>query len=292
MKRTLNNAAYEERFKIYRQIQKLDEDKPFQAKGLVGAGGVQVDKFVQDKVAPIKAALQAYNGKLKTEVGSAGSSLLAAVEKKQREAFLAAYVQEANEELVKRKGFPLVRKTAKVLKLDDVKEADKLLAYISSDLKAGAFTAYAAKDHPQLVNLSEQVAKLSRVSKAILGDDAIPGNCTVSLLKSAGEHEDVDVWRDTFRDIKLDQNPSARTSDNQDSSLGVVSSIDQSFIVKLIKNINDGDRDASSYDAGSWGALRSLTSTPRKAKRRSKQTSRIGKLRCLLNLGMARAKSA
>src|SRR4029078_872832 len=114
---------------------------------------------------------------------------------------------------------------------DDVKEADKLLAYITGDLKAAAFQAYVPKDHPQLVSLSDEVGKLSRVSKAILGDDAIPGNCTVSLLKSAENTRSADLWRDTFRDIKLDQNPSARTSDNQDSPLGVVPSIEKGFML-------------------------------------------------------------
>jgi hypothetical protein len=35
----------------------------------------------------------------------------------------------------------------------------------------------------------------------------------------------------------------------------VVPSIEKSFMLRLIKNINDAERDASSYDAGSWGAL-------------------------------------
>src|ERR1043166_6383899 len=249
----LANGSYAKRWELYQQTQKLAQEKPFQSVELVGAGGAQFEGFVRSKIDPARETSRRYTGPLTNEVVTSVSQLLAGAEKAQREGFVAAYVQEAERKLKEQKGFPLARSASRVLTLDNLKEADKLLSFILSDLKSQALQN-APRERPEFAEFTNKVMNLNRVSKAILGDDYVPSSCAVSLEKMSDESKSLDQWRDTWRDIKLVApgvtSPAERTGNAADAPLGAIATVDQKFSLQIIKNINAPNPQISSYDAG------------------------------------------
>src|SRR5262249_39588933 len=148
---------------IYQQAQKLMQGKSFQGVKLINARGEQWTRFLQE-IEAAKTAAGNYKGPLSKEFAGSATALLASVEKSQRNTFFDTYIQEAESELKKVTGFPLVRAPNRFLKLDELKAADSFLTEISNDLKSKAF---ANAENPKLASFSERVANLNRVSRAI-----------------------------------------------------------------------------------------------------------------------------
>src|SRR5213078_3395026 len=104
-------------------------------------------------------------GSFTNQVVTTANYLLDGAQKVQRDKFLAAYLGEAELKLKEKKGFPLIKATARILPLEKLKDVDKLLTYIWKDLQSHPFQNLSAKEHPEVSAFTNRVGNLNRVSK-------------------------------------------------------------------------------------------------------------------------------
>jgi hypothetical protein len=160
--------------------------------------------------------------------------------------------------------------------VDQLREAEKWLSRIAEDLNFPAMPKPPAGENAAWQNFASRALTLARVSRAILGDELAPGDCTITLLKLDEAAKTQDAWRETaWRDIRLlatKGGGTARTSEPDDQRLGVPT-VDVPFTLQLVQNANAPGSKTSDYPAGDWGAIALLHKNKKNAQRLADQTA-------------------
>jgi hypothetical protein len=102
------------------------------------------------------------------------------------------------------------------------------------------------------------------MAEAILGGGSIPGDCTISLMKSEENGAVTDKLPNSWRDVALicagaTKEP-IRYSSQADQKMGAPR-MDATLTLKLIENVNAPNPKTSLYPVGEWGALALLLQT-------------------------------
>ena len=215
---------------------------PFADAKLPGLKGEPLEKVLKE-VNAIAADAAAYGGELKKEATQAIGYQLKRVEKKQSDAFFAAYLAEAQKQLAAYGGFPLVRDVSRTTTAEKFAAAGRQLKYISDDLASPIFQKFALRDRPEWNAFIISVQSQHDVSKALLGEEATLGSCTVSLAGMSEGTKSKDEWREHWKDIKLVcegcvSETGVRTQFEGDQKLGDVP-IEKKFELRLIENANE-----------------------------------------------------
>ena len=159
---------------------------------------------------------------------------------------------------------------------DQLREAEKWLSRIADDLNFPAMPKPLAGENAAWQEFSSRAQTLARVSRAILGDELTPGDCTITLLKMDEATKTQDAWRETrWRDVRLlaaRGGGTARTSEPDDSRLGVPTVV-SAFTLQLVENANAPGSKTSDYPMGDWGAIALLHKNRKTTQRLADQTA-------------------
>ena len=248
----------------------------FPASGLIGDKAARWQKFSTDILGRLQKNATDYKGEFEAAFKDTAVTLIKRTERLQRDSYFAAYAQEAGVRLGEPLGFPLAKAAAKTMTVDQLREAEKWLSRIVEDLNFPAMPKAPAGENAAWQNFSVRASTLARISRAILGDELSPGECTISLLKLDEATKTQDAWRETaWRDIRLlaaRGGGTARTSESEDQRLGVPT-VDTPFTLQLVQNANAPGSKTSDYPAGDWGAIALLHKNKKNAQRLADQTA-------------------
>jgi hypothetical protein len=248
----------------------------FQGSGLVGEKAGKWQKFASETLGRLQKNATDYKGEFEAAFKDTAVTLIKRTERMQRDSYFAAYAQEAGVKLGEPLGFPLAKGAAKMMTVDQVREAEKWLSRMAEDLNFPAMPKPPAGENVAWQDFSSRALTLARVSRAILGDELTPGECAITLLKSDEATKTQDAWRETaWRDIRLLASRgggSARTSEPEDQKLGLPT-VDLPFTLQLVQNANAPGSKTSDYPAGDWGALALLHKNKRTAQRLADPTA-------------------
>ena len=102
------------------------------------------------------------------------------------------------------------------------------------------------------------------MAHAILGEELIPGNCTIYLMKSDENAAATDTLPALWRDVELicggATKGKARNFISTDQEMGTVR-MNEELTIKLIQRAEVSDSAISPYSLGKWGALALLLQT-------------------------------
>jgi len=248
----------------------------FPASGLIGEKAGRWQKFTTDTLGRLQKNATEYKGEYEAQFKDTAVTLIKRTERLQRDAYFAGYMQEAGVKLNEPLGFPLARASTKMMTADQLREAEKWLSRIADDLNFPAMPKPLAGENTAWQNFSGRVQTLARVSRAILGDELTPGDCTITLLKMDESTKNQDTWRETrWRDVRLlaaRGGGTARTSEPDDSRLGVPT-VDSAFTLQLVENANAPGSKTSDYPMGDWGAIALLHQNRKTTQRLADQTA-------------------
>jgi len=257
----LVSPAFLERGGFYQESFKLAEARLFAGTSLVGDKAEKWQRFTTDTLGKLQKQGAEYTGDFRTSFDEVAAYLLERTKRHQREGFFAAYMEEASRKLGEPVGFPLAKASTTIMKPKELQDADRHLTLMAQDLGSPAMPKVSGSESPAWQLFANRAAILARVSRAILGDELTPGECTISLMKAEESTKGQDAWRETgaWRDVKLIASrvgASVRTGESEDQKLGSPT-LDQKLTLQLINNANANDKDlkTSAYDAGEWGAI-------------------------------------
>jgi hypothetical protein len=248
----------------------------FTASGLVGDKTARWQKFTSDVLGRLQKNATEYKGEYEASFKDTAATLIQRTQRLQRDAYFAAYMQEAGAKLGEPLGFPLAKASTKMMTVEQVREAEKWLSRIADDLNFPAMPKPPAGENAAWQSFSARALTLARVSHAILGDELTPGECSITLLKTDETTKSQDGWRETaWRDMRLlaaRGGGSIRTSELDDQRLGVPT-VDLSFTLQLVQNASAPDSKKSDYPFGDWGAIALLHKNRKNAQRLADQTA-------------------
>jgi hypothetical protein len=255
----LVSPGFVERGGLYQASFRIAEARQFQSPGLVGDKADKWARFTSDTLGRLQKEAVAYTGDFKAGFDEAAVFLIKRTERIQRDAYFAAYIDEASKRLNEPLGFPLAKASTVIMKPDQLRQADTTLTLIAQDLGAATMPKVAGSDSPTWQSFAARASTLARVSRAILGDELTPGECVISLMKAEESTKAQDAWRESgaWRDMKLVAarvNGSVRTGELDDQKLGTPT-VDQRLTLQLVQNANLPDSKTSSYEIGEWGSI-------------------------------------
>ena len=248
----------------------------FPASGLIGDKAARWQKFSEDVLGRLQKNATDYKGEFEAAFKDTAVTLIKRTGRLQRDAYFTAYMQESGVRLGEPLGFPLAKAATKMMTVDQLREAEKWLSRIAEDLNFPAMPKPVPGESTAWQNFSSRASILARVSRAILGDELTPGECSITLLKTDETMKAQDAWRETaWRDMRLlatRGGGSVRTSELDDQRLGVPT-VDLPFTLQLVQNASAPDSRKSDYPAGDWGALALLHKNKKNAQRLADQTA-------------------
>ena len=255
----LADNAFRKRAELYARAKKLLDENPFANAKLIGFKGEPLDKYLNEKLGPIRNEAGLYTGKLSNDFTTAINYELKLVEKKQSERFFAAYLAQGTALTSFGSGFPLTRDLEHRITADGLTSAGKQLKYISEDLASPIFQKYAPHDSSEWKPFVSSVAAQQAVAKALMGDEGILGSCAISLAASTDATRSDDDWQGPWRDIKLvfdgSSTEAVRAGSDSDQKIGDAP-VQQKFELRLFKNVNTPDSPTSKVAVtGDWGPL-------------------------------------
>jgi len=255
----LVSPGFIERGGFYQASFKIAETRQFQSPGLIGDKADKWQRFNADTLGRLQKDAVGYAGEFKAGFDETAVFLIKRTERIQRDAYFAAYAEEANKRLGEPLGFPLAKSSTVMMKPEQLRQADTTLTLIAQDLAAAAMPKVSGGDSPAWQTFAGRASTLARVSRAILGDELTPGECIVSLMKPEESTKTQDAWRESgaWRDMKLVASRvggSVRTSELDDQKLGAPT-VDQRLTLQLVQNANQTDSKTSTYEVGEWGAI-------------------------------------
>jgi hypothetical protein len=256
----LVSPGFVDRGGFYQDTFKLADARQFQGAGLVGDKADKWQRFTGDTLARLQKQAVGYNGEFKASFDETAVFLLKRTERIQRDQYLAAYMEEAGKKLGEPLGFPLAKSSSAMMKPEQLRQADTQLTLIAQDLNAAAMPKASASENAAWNTFASRAATMARVSRAILGEELTPGECTISLMKAEESTRSQDAWRETgaWRDIRLIGNRTSggRTGETEDQKLGAPT-VDQRLTLQLVQNANADPKDmkTSDYPLGEWGAI-------------------------------------
>ena len=255
----LVSPGFIERGGFYADTFRLAEAKQFQGVSLVGDKADKWNRFSTETMDRLRKNAMGYAGEFKPSFDDTAAFLLKRVDRLQREAYFAAYIEEAGRKLKEPLGFPLAKASTTPMTPAQVKEADTQLTFIAQDLASPAMPRVSGSDSPAWQTFVARASTLARVTRAILGEDLTPGECIISLMKIEEATKSQDAWRETgaWRDIRLvatRAGAAVRTGEMEDQKLGAPT-VDQRLTLQLVQNVNATDPKTAVYEVGDWGAV-------------------------------------
>jgi len=243
--------AYAKRCALYQAAIDLGTTNWIKPDQLVGFRGESLDRFLTNSLASVSSAALAYSGKSQAEFRATCDSLLARDQRKQREAFMHAYVNEARNGLSKYERFPLTPNLAKTpLTLQELKDANDSLKLVVIDSTSPALAGLPQKEEWKAC--TNRVFRMASLTQALLGSENIPMLCTITLRKPEGET--AEQWRVRWRYSRLAGSSDAvQTTDLSDQVLGQTS-VDKKVAIEMFQSF-PGPM-AKSFEIDSWGPLR------------------------------------
>ena len=213
-------------------------------------------KFAGDTLGRLNKNASEYKGAFGASFTDTAVTLINRTTRLQRDAFFAAYIEEAGRKLGEPLGFPLAKSATRMMTVDQLKEAEKQLTLIAQDLSFPTMPKAQGTENPAWQNFTIRAGTLGRVSRAILGEELTPGECIVSLMKADESTKNQDEWQIGWRDIRLVANRggSARTGALEDQKLGSPT-MDSALTFQLVQSAADPNARTSPYAAGEWGAI-------------------------------------
>ena len=252
------SLAYAKRWAFYQQVAALPDKKWINKETLIGSKADALDTFLRTEVGKLRSDVSNYAGQCKAQLTGTCNYFLDRAEKFHGDAYLASYLEEAGKRLGEYGRFPLTGTlSANVLNFADLKTASDAIKLISGDLGALGARSVLVRDRlPQWGALTNQVAKLAGMTRAILGDADIPLACTLSLRKWEDPRTSREQWRHNgvWRTLRLSVEGDAREekdtlNDKVDEILGNVS-VQQKFDIQLPKADKVTERKTET-----WGPL-------------------------------------
>jgi len=253
----LAGNSFTTRADLYARAEKLMNEKPFGSGNLLGLNGEQLDKFLKDKLGPVRNDTAAYSAKFKDKFTRVMEQHLKRAEKAHTQEFFVAYLTEARQQLARYAGFPLVRDMAKPTTSENFREAGKYLKYISDDLASPIFKTntpgeYVGDWKKFITNIETE----QTIARALLNDEGI-GACNLFLEGLSDSNATEDTWRaeGTWRALKLSTGgETVYTGLTDDQKIGAIA-VNQKLDLRLIKNPNESNSAAFPISTEEWGPL-------------------------------------
>ena len=200
----LGDNSYNKRADFYAAAEKLLAEKPFGRESLLGFLGKPLEKFVSERIEPLRTEAGAYAGPRKAEFSTTMAFDLKRVTKGQSDGFFAAYLAEAKKKLGAETGFPLISDVKRPVALDRFMAAKNDLKFISDDLASPVFKKYAAEDHsPDWKKFAAGSLAQRAVAAALISEEGSPSLCSISMAGSTDATHAKDAWRDDWYHTKL-----------------------------------------------------------------------------------------
>ncbi|HYV31068.1 MAG TPA: type VI secretion system protein, partial [Candidatus Binatia bacterium] len=130
----LVSPGFLERGGFYAESFKLAEARLFAGSSLVGEKAEKWQRFTGDTLGKLQKQGVEYTGDFKGSFDETAAFLLERTRRHQRDAFFAAYMEEARRKLGEPLGFPLAKSSAAMMTPKDLQNADKHLTLIAQDL--------------------------------------------------------------------------------------------------------------------------------------------------------------
>jgi hypothetical protein len=253
----LAENMFRKRVELYIEAKGLMAEKPF-AKDLVGTKGDPWEKFLREKLEPIRKKAGAYSGRRANDLTNAVAYQLSLVEKYQSQKFFDAYLAQAKSRLEEASGFPLSSNLSKRMTADVFMKAGTNLKLIAEDLKS-TILQKVPQDAPKWKTFLTEVEQQHVITKALGGDEGKPGNCTISLAASTVATATDDEWQRTWRDLKLfseggSSEPVRAGFEPIDQKIGDTP-VHQKLELRLYKNARTPDSPTFPIATAEWGPL-------------------------------------
>ena len=263
----LSANAFAVRANLYQRAEKLLKETPFAKGTQLGLKGEELDKFLKEKLTPVKTDAAAYSGKLKDKFSRVMDHHLEIAKRTQTQAFFTAYVAEARKQLGRYGGFPLVRDLAKPASNNDFPKAVENLKYIAlDDFASPVFSSNNPGDYPaDWKKFKANVEAQQMIARALWGENGF-GACKVSLEALTDANSTEEAWRPAgvWRGLKLASGGDpVQTGSGKDEEIGPVP-VNQKLDLVLIKSLNETNSKTFPIPTEDWGPLWLLHKYPSK----------------------------
>jgi len=247
--------ACERRWHLYERAASLTASNRFAP--LPRARVVEMLKTTLAERAALEADFAAYTGHAAAEVAAVGRYFTGLADAAIAAQFVQAYVAKVNGELDALLGFPLLRKSGRLMTADQMNGALETIQAVTEEIGAEAVQRLNLKEDANWKGATNRWANLRRVAQVLKATDGKPINCTISLLKWDGENPQ-DVWRRKYRYIRLAADDRLatleKTNVGEDQELGKVS-LRQAVRFQLFQRDDDPRPGLEPAEAGEWGVL-------------------------------------
>jgi len=191
----LAGSAYERRWGLYQEAQKFASATPFQ-----GAARADLPAKLRDWLDAKEKFLKhvgEYSGYESSNVVKLAEFFATRAYAARSAEFLVAYQQAATADLTPKLGFPLLWAATKSMDGNAFDAVCQTLSQIAQEL--GGIRERKFSETKEWQSFTNRVLELGAVARAIQGVPGQANRCSLSLLT----YDDSDVWRKTYRGIKL-----------------------------------------------------------------------------------------
>jgi hypothetical protein len=145
-----------------------------------------------------------------------------------------------------------------MMTVDQLKEADGYLTYISRDLGSADMPKPVSGESQSWEQYSRRANSMAAIARAILGEAMNPAECVISLQKLEEPPNPLDEWRTLARWRHLvltgPGGGAAKTDLMNDEKLGSPP-LDQKLTFQLAEYVTEASAKRSNYGPDDWGAI-------------------------------------
>jgi hypothetical protein len=251
-----DNLAYDTRCDLYASIIDLMPVSVTPAAWEPPQKAKPLEDFLNNKLAPVRAACAAYPGSAKDLFNGITGYFLSQVEEAKQKDYFAYYLKQGKAGLAGRVGFPVAQDGTRSMTFKELPALGTFLKFVSDDLKSPLFKKYGVETNENWQAFSAAISNFTGITSALLGQDNLPGKVTVSLagmLESMPQGKD--EWRGPLRRIRL-AGAAERLDTNiaADAPIGVVP-VDAPLALELSSPDNSLKVTAEVQKTPDWGAL-------------------------------------
>ncbi|MBI5387783.1 MAG: hypothetical protein HZA90_24235 [Verrucomicrobia bacterium] len=222
-----------------------------------GMKGKPLQDFLLGEFEPTRKLCDGYAGGARDTFTNVVNFLLFRAQTAKAGEYFATYIKQAGAELAKVVGFPLVRDHTRMLTPANIGECADFVKLVTDDLRSPVFQTYNPSPSADWLKLNTNIANLTAVRAALLGQDNVPGRVNVILMgmltsSAAGK----DAWRAPLRKIRLES--AAKREDTntlEDTPLGAVG-LNDPLSLSLTDQFEPPREQAQGQKTEDWGPLR------------------------------------
>lgn len=257
----LDNDVFLSRVKLYQKAQAMIDGnaQPFRGVALRGNGGRELSEFLEEQNGLIRREATNFQGVLSGRLVEAVNGQLRQVREKYAKDYFQEYLTQQISGTTQFLRFPLVKVSGAPLSLAQLQDARRVFQAISADLHTPPFTDFQPWKMPAWATFTNHISKRLSTLGALLDKDGQLSRCVISLVKAPDEKSPKELWRDSFRNVLFKHGTTnseifPTLVSKSDIKLGEAS-LDGSFAIEWIKNINSSKVPHSTNHINKWDLL-------------------------------------